>query len=120
MFNRRIIASVCALALAVPATASALPAQDTATGKAQHVAYGDTKYDLQNQTDLGVPTGDTKNDLPQATTAPVPAPAAKPADDGTDGWLIAAIAAGGVLAAMFAAAGVALTRTRRGPAGLGA
>jgi hypothetical protein len=66
MFTRRMVASVCALALAVPAVASARPGFDPPPAT-QHVAYGDTKYDLQNTQDLA-PKGDTKNDL-----APAPA-----------------------------------------------
>jgi hypothetical protein len=53
MITRRIIAGVCALALTVPAVASARPADDPVAyggpSVAQsHVGYGDTKYDLQN------------------------------------------------------------------------
>jgi hypothetical protein len=160
MFHRRIIASACALALVVPAAASAVPAQDPPgaslfAGKAHHIqravpvpgiTYADTKYDAQNQQDLGAPTptastddtksdaqnqqyrnelgnltGDTKNDLPKGNPVPVsaPAPTAQPADDGTNGWLIAALVEGAVLAAVVLAAGMAVTRTRRRPAGLG-
>jgi hypothetical protein len=86
MITRRIIAGVCALALTVPAVASARSADDPVAyggpSVAQsHVGYGDTKYDLQNTQDLaGTPTaaqvavaraaerqymggGDTKNDV---------------------------------------------------------
>jgi hypothetical protein len=62
MFTRRIIAGVCALALTVPAVASARPADDPVAyggpSVAQsHVGGGDTKYDLQNTQDLaGTPT----------------------------------------------------------------
>jgi hypothetical protein len=64
MFTRRIMACACALALAVPAAAGARAGFDPPI-KAQHVAYGDTKYDLQNEQDLGSPAvkGDTKNDV---------------------------------------------------------
>jgi hypothetical protein len=64
MFTRRIMACACALALAVPAAAGARPGFDPPI-KTQHVAYGDTKYDLQNEQDLGSPAvkGDTKNDV---------------------------------------------------------
>jgi hypothetical protein len=62
MITRRIIAGVCALALTVPAVASARPADDPVAyggpSVAQsHVGYGDTKYDLQNTQDpAGTPT----------------------------------------------------------------
>jgi hypothetical protein len=56
---RRIAASACALALLVPAAASARPGFDppvafggTSVAKTGGVTYGDTKYDLQNQQDL--------------------------------------------------------------------
>jgi hypothetical protein len=65
MFTRRIMACACALALAVPAAAVARPGFDPPI-KTQHVVvYGDTKYDLQNEQDLGSPAvkGDTKNDV---------------------------------------------------------
>ena len=65
MFTRRIMVCACALALAVPAAAGARPGFDPPI-KTQHVVvYGDTKYDLQNEQDLGSPAvkGDTKNDV---------------------------------------------------------
>jgi hypothetical protein len=85
--SRRIIPGLCALALAVPATAVAQPADNppaiqsvpVAYGgpavQSVPVAYGDTKYDLQNQQDLkaaGVTayeqaiSGDTQGNLPRA------------------------------------------------------
>jgi len=81
---RRLAAALCALCLIIPAAASAKVAD---AGHAtpvvkDHVAYGDTKYDLQNQQDLNAATavtayeqaisGDTKGDLPRAI-APAPA-----------------------------------------------
>jgi len=84
---RRLIPVLCALAVAVvPATALAQPAQDPPPA-ATHggVVYGDTKYDLQNQSDQKSPTGvsayeqaisgDTKGDLPRAI-APTGTPSA--------------------------------------------
>ncbi|HWH94537.1 MAG TPA: hypothetical protein VNT03_11810 [Baekduia sp.] len=64
VITRRILACACALALAVPAAAGARAGFDPPI-KTQHVAYGDTKYDLQNTQDLAAKgvTGDTKNDL---------------------------------------------------------
>jgi hypothetical protein len=85
--HRRLIPVLCALAVTVvPATALAQPAQDPSPA-APHggVVYGDTKYDLQNQSDLKSPTGvsaydhaisgDTKGNLPRAIA---PAPTGSP------------------------------------------
>ena len=84
---RRLIPVLCALAVAVvPAAALAQPAQDPSpAATAGGVAYGDTKYDLQNQSDLKSPagvsayeqaiSGDTKGNLPRAIA---PAPAGTP------------------------------------------
>jgi hypothetical protein len=81
--SRRIIPVLCALAVAaVPATALAQPAQDPSPAvNRAGVAYGDTKYDLQNQTNHNPPpggtayekaiSGDTKGNLPRAI-APAP------------------------------------------------
>ena len=90
---RRIIPVLCALVVAlVPATALAQPAQDPSPA-APHggVVYGDTKYDLQNQTDQGSPaggtayeqaiSGDTKGNLPRAIA---PAPTGTPSTQVTD------------------------------------
>jgi hypothetical protein len=65
MITRRFVACACALALAVPAVASARPGFDAPVPDTSHTVYGDTKYDLQNQQDLGSPAvkGDTKNDV---------------------------------------------------------
>ena len=88
--SRRIIPVLCALALAVPAAAVAQPAHDPPAVQSGPVAYGDTKYDLQNQQDQKAPagltayeqaiSGDTKGDLPRAI-APAPD---KPATKVTD------------------------------------
>jgi hypothetical protein len=97
------------------------------------VVYGDTKYDLQNQSDQKSPTGasayeqaisgDTKGNLPRAI-APSGTPAETPAkpstpvstptasDDTTNGWQIAALAEAAVLAA-FALGAVALVARRQ-------
>jgi hypothetical protein len=80
--SRRIIPVLCALAVAVvPATALAQPIQDPSTVTGGGVVYGDTKYDLQNQTNHNAPSGgtayeqaisgDTKGNLPRAI-APAP------------------------------------------------
>jgi hypothetical protein len=84
--SRRIIPVLCALAVAVvPATALAQPAQDPSPVVTRGgVVYGDTKYDLQNQSDQKSPTGsaydqaisgDTKGNLPRAI-APAGTPSA--------------------------------------------
>jgi hypothetical protein len=130
--HRRLIPVLCALAVAVvPATALAQPAQDPSPVPTHGgVVYGDTKYDLQNQSDQKSPTGasayeqaisgDTKGDLPRAI-APSGTPAATPAkpvstptasDDTTNGWQIAALAEAAVLAA-FALGAVALVARRQ-------
>jgi len=131
MLTRRIVACACALALAVPAVASARPGFDP-PAQTQHVAYGDTKYDLQNQQDLGSPKGDTKNDLttsskrvneiaaltnPRIAAAYGGAGRLHPAhvastDDGTDGWRIAAVAEAGLLAAFALGAATFVGRMR--------
>jgi hypothetical protein len=138
MFTRRIVASVCALALAVPAVASAAPALDApvayggASVAQSDVSYGDTKYDLQNKQDLA-PKGDTKNDVTPSyvdrvgslsaaqlaaaygTTMPKATPIASASgstDDGTDGWRIAAVVEAGLLAAIALAGAAFVARTR--------
>jgi hypothetical protein len=124
MLTRRIAVSACALCLAVPTFAAAKPVHHAV----QVVASGDTKNDLHVDAYEQAIAGDTKGHLPRAIThAP---PATKPvilprggtvnrtvADDGsTDGWQIAALAEGGVLAALAIAAGVSFAgRQHRAP-----
>jgi hypothetical protein len=141
MITRRIVACACALALAVPAVASARPGFDAPVPDTGHTVYGDTKYDLQNQQDLapkGV-TGDTKSDVKPAyadrvgsltaaqltaaygsthKASPVASSSTESTDDGTDGWRIAAVAEAGLLAAFVlgAATFVGRMRPRRGAA----
>jgi hypothetical protein len=90
--SRRLIPVLCALAVAVvPATALAQPAQDPSPVVTRGgVVYGDTKYDLQNQSDQKSPTGsaydqaisgDTKGNLPRAIA---PAPSGTPSAPVTD------------------------------------
>jgi hypothetical protein len=62
MLTRRILACACALALAIPAAAGARAGFDPPP-TTHHTVYGDTKYDLQNQQDMGSLKGDTKNDI---------------------------------------------------------
>ena len=125
MLTRRIVASACALCLAVPTVAAAKPVHHHAVAV---VATGDTKNDLHVDANQQAIVGDTKSDLPRAVThAP---PGTKPvilprggtvnrtvADDGsTDGWQIAALAEGGLLAAVVIAAGVSFAgRQHRAP-----
>jgi hypothetical protein len=135
MITRRIVACACALALAVPAVASARSAFDPPVPTTSHTVYGDTKYDLQNQQDLapkGV-AGDTKSDLKPSyadrvgsltaaqlaaaygTThqpTPVASSSTKSPDDGTDGWRIAAVAEAGLLAAFALGAATFVGRMR--------
>ena len=123
MITRRIFACACALALAVPAAASARVAVEPPINTTDHVVYGDTKYDLQNTQQLAAPgvTGDTKDDVVAPAgknTGAIAAVQSKQpvADDGTDGWRIAAVAEAGLLAAFVlgAATFVGRMRPRRG------
>ena len=141
MITRRIVACACALALAVPAVASARPGFDAPVPDTSHMVYGDTKYDLQNQQDLSSPkpdlapkgvTGDTKADVNPSyadrvgslsatqlaaaygTTTPKAAPhgPVTSGGDDTDGWQIAAIAEAGLLAAFALGAATFVGRMR--------
>jgi hypothetical protein len=125
MLTRRVVASACALCLAVPTFAAAKPVHHHAVAV---VATGDTKNDLHVDANQQAIVGDTKSDLPRAIThAP---PATKPvtlprggtvnrtvaSDGSTDGWQIAALAEGGLLAALAIAAGVSFAgRQHRAP-----
>jgi hypothetical protein len=135
---RRLIPVLCALAVVVvPATALAQPAQDPSPAPTHGgVVYGDTKYDLQNQSDQRSPTGvsaydqaisgDTKGNLPRAI-APTGTPAATPAQpttrvstptasDTTNGWQIAALGEAAVLVALaLGAAALVARRQSRAP-----
>ena len=142
MITRRIVVGACALALAVPAAAGARTGFDPPIKTTSHTVYGDTKYDLQNQQDLGAPAlkGDSKDDVvvtdadrigslsakqlaaaygtdrPRGT--PIASPSTVSTDDGTDGWRSAAVVEGGLLAALArgAATFVGRMRPRRGAA----
>ena len=121
MFVRRIAASACALSLIIPAAAVAVPVYSPVAPQQQSaaVAYGDTKYDLQNQQDLSAPIGDTKSDLKPATPAVQVTPAALKSfvsHDNGNGWQIAAWAEAAVLAALAVGCVVLIsgrTRSRR-------
>jgi hypothetical protein len=150
MFTRRLAAALCVLCLTIPAAASARVADDGHPTPAVkgHVAYGDTKYDLQNQQALNGVTGDTKSDLSAPTSGngyvdkvgslsaeqlaaaygtarPTATPVATPAsskspDNGTDEWRVAAVVEAALLAAFAVGAALALSgRQRRRAAGLG-
>jgi hypothetical protein len=125
MLTRRIVASACALCLALPAVASAKDVRYV--GHVHHVAAivvtGDTKGDLPGSV-AAVPPGDTKGDVP-GTVAPTPAshntavaprPASQPrasTDDATNSWRLAAVIEGGLLAALAAGAAVLMTGRRQ-------
>jgi hypothetical protein len=171
MLTRRIVATVCALCLAVPAVAGAkdvryvghahhavlvatgdtksdltgavavVPPGDTKsdlTGAVAVVPPGDTKSDLtgavavvppgDTKSDLTgavavVPPGDTKGDLPSTpashntAVAPRPtSPATASTDHATNGWRLAAVIEGGLLAAFAIGAAVLVTgRQHRAP-----
>jgi hypothetical protein len=134
MLRRRLAAAcACALLFVVPAAAGASPIQDPSPATAS-TPQGDTKFDLQAQptgSSAGAVQGDTKNDLqPQPTgpggdtkfdlpsVNPTPVVPAAPVtttstDDGTDGWLIAAIVEGALLAAIAIGIAVVLAGRRR-------
>jgi hypothetical protein len=123
MLTRRIVASACALCLAVPAAATAKDVRYV--GHAHHavlVATGDTKGDLPGAVPA-VPPGDTKNDLSSTpashNTAVAPRATSQSTastDDATNGWRLAAVIEGGLLAAFAISAAVFMTgRQRRAP-----
>jgi hypothetical protein len=125
MLTRRIVASACALCLAVPTFAAAKPVHHHAVAVA---AAGDTKNDLHVDANQQAIVGDTKSDLPRAithaprATKPVTLPRGGTvnrtvaSDGSTDGWQIAALAEGGLLAALAIAAGVSFAgRQHRAP-----
>ena len=123
MLTRRIVAGACALCLAVPAAAGAKDVRYV--GHAHHVvlvATGDTKSDLP-RTVAVVPPGDTKSDLPSTPashdTAVAPrstSPATASADHATNGWRLAAVIEGALIAALAIGAAVFMTgRQHRAP-----
>ena len=123
MLTRRLLASVCALCLLVPAAAGAKDVRYV--GHAHHavlVATGDTKNDLPGDI-AAVPPGDTKDDLPSTpashNTAVAPratSPSTASTHDATNGWRLAAVIEGGLLAAFATGAAVFMTgRRHRAP-----
>lgn len=109
--SRRIAAGVCALALAVPAAASAMPPHDPPASQGANVTQGDTKNDLQGQQ-----AGKTI-----AIVKPAPSPRAAVVTTSTDtnGWRIAAVIEAGLLAAFAVGAAVLLTGRQRRAPGMG-
>ena len=123
MLTRRIVASLCALCLAVPAAAGAKDVRYV--GHAHHtvlVATGDTKSDVPGAV-AAIPPGDTKNDLPSTPAAHdtavaprAPSQATASRDDATNGWRLAAVIEGGLLVAFAIGAAVFMTgRQHRAP-----
>jgi hypothetical protein len=124
MLTHRIVASACALCLALPAAASAKDVRYV--GHVHHAAAivvaGDTKNDLPGAV-AAVPPGDTKTDLPSTpashNTAIAPRAASQPkasTDDATSNWRLAAVIEGGLLAALAVGAAVLMTgRRQRAP-----
>jgi hypothetical protein len=122
MLIRRLAASACALCLAVPAAATAKDVRYV--GHAHHavlVATGDTKGDLPGAVPV-VPPGDTKNDLPSTpashNTAVAPRPTAS-AHDAANGWRLAAVIEGSLLAAFATGAALFMTGRRHRAARMG-
>jgi hypothetical protein len=140
MLTRRIVASACALCLALPAAAGAkdvryvghvhhaaaiVVAGDTKGDLHSTVAAvppADTKNDLQGTVAAG-PSGDTKSDLASTpashNTAIAPRAASQPnasTDDATNSWRLAAVIEGALLAALAVGAAVLVTgRRQRAP-----
>jgi hypothetical protein len=124
MLTRRIVASACALCLAVPAAATAKDVRYV--GHVHHAAAivvtGDTKGDLPGAVPA-VGAGDTKDDLPSTpashNTAVAPRAASESTastDDTTKSWRLAAVIEGGLLAAFAIGAAVFMTgRQHRSP-----
>jgi hypothetical protein len=102
MLIRRIVASACALCLAVPAVAAAKD------GYAGHVRH----------TVASIPAGDTKYDLPaqppmhNTPLAPQAMSQARASSDGENGWQIAALAEGMLLATVAVGGAAAVARRR--------
>jgi hypothetical protein len=123
MLTRRLLASACALCLLVPAAAGAKDVRYV--GHAHHavlVATGDTKDDVPGAV-AAVPPGDTKDDLPSTpashNTAVAPratSPSTASTHDATNGWRLAAVIEGALLAAFATGAAVFMTgRRQRAP-----
>ena len=124
MLTRRIAASACALCLTVTVPAVATAKDVRFLPHVQHavVVTGDTKGDLPASVPA-VGAGDTKDDLPStpATHNTGNAPRATSqstasTDDANNGWRLAAVIEGGLLAAFAIGAAVFMTgRQHRAP-----
>ena len=139
MLTRRLLASICALCLFVPAAAGAKDVRyvghahqavlvatgdtkDDVPGAVAAVPPGDTKGDVPGAV-AAVPPGDTKDDLPSTpashNTALAPratSPSTASTHDATNGWRLAAMIEGGLLVAFAAGAAVFMTgRRHRAP-----
>ena len=120
MLTRRLLASACALCLVVPAAAGAKDVRYV--GQADHavlVATGDTKNDVPGAVAV-IPPGDTKDDLPSTpashNTALAPRATSPSTHDTTNGWQLAAVLEGALLAAFAIGAAVFMTgRRQRAP-----
>ena len=104
MLIRRIVASACALCLAVPAVAAA---KDGYVGHVRHtvasIPAGDTKYDLPSQPPMH-----------NTPVAPRAASQASASSDDANGWQIAAVGEAALLA--LVAVGAVAATGRRGSA----
>src|SRR5262249_9188290 len=122
-----IAAGACALALLVPAAATAMPPpNDMPASYGGSTMAGDTKSDLHVTQSAASPSrSEVLNAMPYAQLAaayginnkpegaPVHARVVSAADDGTDGWRIAAVIEAGVLAAFALGAAVLVTGRQR-------
>jgi hypothetical protein len=128
IMSRRIAAGACALALLVPAAASAMPPpNDVPASYGGPTMVGDTKSDLHTTQAVTAPTRGAEsldamtdkqlaaaygiNNKPEA--APAHAVVVSASDDATNGWRIAAVVEAGVLAAFAVGAAVLLTGRQR-------
>jgi hypothetical protein len=124
MLTRHIVAGACALCLTVTVPAVATAKDVRFLPHVQHavVVTGDTKGDLPGSVPA-VGAGDTKDDLPStpATHNTGIAPRATSqstasTDDANNGWRLAAVIEGGLLAAFAIGAAVFMTgRQHRAP-----
>ena len=115
MLTRRIVASACALCLAIPAAASASPATDPPNLVNAKGPYGMTlATDPPNLVKAIGPYGMTTT-VPQATTPTTPHAASASNHDATDNWRTAAISEAALLAALALGSALVLTPRRRAP-----
>jgi hypothetical protein len=109
MLIRRLVASACALCLAVPAVAAA---KDGYVGHDRHTA-------------AGLPAGDTKYDLPgqqpmhNTPLAPQAMSQARASSDDENGWQVAALAEAMLLATVAVGGAAAVARRRDRAPGMG-